>query len=259
MEGLLGVISKSGFNPITETTNYINRVEADGGTIGDKEKLDVLIRALVDNSIYTNLSSGYTRLGGYKESGGTITKLYDLSTNDRDVTTFLDAPELDSGGVGFVGQGSTEWDAVLGDRSLNEWSVISWIKPNVTDTIMLVHGDNFGHETVYINVSNNSMYYIDSNTDYNFIGNDGATYLNNWNCFAWDGSNSNDEVKGWENGQLAGTLTSGLNQTNDGRFRDEEVFKEIQGLWDLYLLYEERLTASDYDAIYQANKSIYGH
>lgn len=261
---LPGIQSQRFFMPITQTQAYITAVEADGGTIGDPQKLDLLFRFLVNHSLLGNVVYFYSKFGGYKQSAGTITKLYDLGSGNRHQTVFTAAPSINT--IGFNGGAGSYWTSPTSERSINDWTNGLWGLPNDGISFMGVGGDDTSHEANYINTSTNSMYHIDSNNDFNSMGGGGVDFSNGWHSFIWKGSDSANEVHGFVDGSLVGTLTSTeLGGTADGRFRDHLVltYNNSSNAWkglfnDLFLM-DIRLSNAQATELYNVNKSVYGH
>lgn len=87
MEYATDAAAKAAWNPyLQETVTFVSRVVADGGTVIDRNAVDLAIRNAKSNSYYTAISGWYSSLFAYKDAGsGKVSKLYDLSPNNNDL------------------------------------------------------------------------------------------------------------------------------------------------------------------------------
>lgn len=71
---------------LTETLDYIERVLADGGTIGNPAFVNFAYQHAKDFGYLSSVEGWWSALAGVKVEAGGVSKLYDLSANNRDLT-----------------------------------------------------------------------------------------------------------------------------------------------------------------------------
>lgn len=90
---------------LTETENYVSRVEGDGGLVPDTEYVDAHISKLKSLGWWGDLTMLVDPASGWKDDGsGQVQKLYDLSANNFDPmqATFTSRPRHLSNGWGSL-------------------------------------------------------------------------------------------------------------------------------------------------------------
>lgn len=124
----------------TEALSYIDRVETDGGTVSNLDWVGDHFGKLKDLRWLSQLVCLHDPASGVKTSGGNITKIYDYSPNNFDITqgTSSNQPSLNSGGWGQLDAGSFDGtddilshpDADLLNLYENTGWFILWYKVN---------------------------------------------------------------------------------------------------------------------------------
>jgi hypothetical protein len=98
-----------------ETVEFYNRVTADGGTIISLDDIDDAISDAKTNGYYSNLKAWYSAQFACKKTGNAITKLYDISGNDYDITAVSGSPtwtdESQNGRAAIIFNGSSDYMA----------------------------------------------------------------------------------------------------------------------------------------------------
>lgn len=194
---------------LDETLTFYNRVVADGGIVVSMLAVDNALRNAKDNDYYTSLYAMYGSSFAYKLSGSAVTKVYDVSPNNLDLT---------GSGVTIASDGAFQLAAVSG--TLTSASSVNLTNMEACAVSKWTGNSGDGNEHLHIGAaSRGSIFGWNSNKprigrsavawDYEY----GSTSYNAYKLYGvrWDGSNHYLRINGSAIGSSANapTINSG--------------------------------------------------